>query len=75
MYLFDYLGAFYYWVFLVIRSKIRRRKAPAFSDIREGKGKYIKGNIVDKGAYGLKLKTIGVIITMLILHLIVKYGI
>ncbi len=55
MYLFDYLGAFYYWVFLVLMSKIRNRNAPTFSDIREGKAKYTKGNTVDKGAYGLAI--------------------
>jgi hypothetical protein len=74
MYLFDYLGAIYYWIYLAAISKIRDRDAPKFSEIREGTGRYNKGDIVDMGAYGLKLKMIGVSVTMLICWIIVKSG-
>jgi hypothetical protein len=75
MYFFDYLGAFYYWIYLVTISKIRYKDAPSFSDIRKGTGRYNEGDIVDMGAYGLKLKMIGVSVTMLICWIIVKSGI
>lgn len=75
MYLFDYLGAFYFWIWLKILSLFQTKKTPTFKDILNGKGRHNEGDTVDAGAYGLKLKIIGVIITMAILHLIVKSGI
>ncbi|MBD8489769.1 hypothetical protein IFO69_13510 [Echinicola sp. CAU 1574] len=73
--LWDYLGAFYYWVYLAVLSKIQGKSTPAYKDIRLGKGKYNKGEVTDRVAYGLKLKTIGLIVTMLIISIIVKSGI
>ena len=75
MHFFDYLGAFYYWIYLVAINKISDKEAPKYSDIREGTGRYNEGDIVDMGAYGLKLKMIGVSVTMLICWIIVKSGI
>jgi len=75
MYFFDYLGAFYYWIYLVAVSKIRNRKPPTFAEIREGKGMYEEDDFVDMNAYGFKLKVIGGIVTVLICWAIVKSGI
>ncbi len=75
MYLFDYLGAVYYWLYLTILRKVQNKESPSFADIREGKGRYNEGDVVDQSAYGMKLKIIGVIVTMIILHLIVRPGI
>ena len=75
MYLFNYLGAFYYWVWLNLWNSIRTKKRPTFKEILEGKDRYQEGDIVDMNAYGMKLKFIGFGITMVILHLIVKSGI
>ncbi|MTI41084.1 hypothetical protein [Fulvivirga lutimaris] len=75
MYIFDYLGAFYFWIWLKLISLFRNKSSPTFKDIIEGKNRYNEGDPVDAGAYGLKLKMIGVAVTMVILHLIVKSGI
>lgn len=75
MRLFDYLGAFYFWIYLVFITKIRNRKSPTFTDIRRGKDRYQNGDLIDLQAYYLKLKIIGFTVSMIILHLIVKSGI
>ena len=75
MYLFDYLGAFYFWIAISIIRVIRAQEPPTFKDILSGKNKYNFNDPIDKGAYGIKLKMIGFIVTGIILHLIVKSGI
>ncbi len=75
MYFSSYLGAFYFWIYLIILNKIRNKKIPTFSDIRQGKGRYNEGDVMDMTAYQLQLKIIGFVITMLILHITIKSGI
>lgn len=72
--LFDYLGAFYFWIFLVVKSKIQNNKPPTFREIKNGKGRYNKNNLVDFAAYGLKLKVIGISVSMFFIYFILKMG-
>jgi len=73
MYFFDYLGAFYFWVWLNIWNSVNDTKRPTFKEVLEGKNRCQKGDIVDQSAYGLKLKFIGVVITMIIVSILTKF--
>ena len=73
MFLFDHLGAFYFWCYKVAINKIKGKEIPTMKDILSGKGMYNEGDIVDLGAYGLKLKFIGAVITGVIIHLLTKF--
>ncbi|MEM8893829.1 MAG: hypothetical protein AAGC88_04570 [Bacteroidota bacterium] len=72
--IFEYLGAIYFWTYLSIIYSIGDKKAPVFSDILHGKSR-TNGSLVDGAAYSMKLKTIGLFVTMGICYLIVKSGI
>ena len=75
MYLFDHLGVFYYWVYLNVANRIRKKPIPTMSDIIKGEGKYQEGDIVDQQAYGLNFKILGVVVTLIIVRLIMYSGI
>tara|TARA_R110002020_G_scaffold397654_3_gene607767 strand:- start:444 stop:671 length:228 start_codon:yes stop_codon:yes gene_type:complete len=75
MYLFRYLGAFYFWIFLKSASSFNKKEPPTFKDIFHGNGRYNPTNISDVGAYSIKLNLIGAIVTGVILTLLVKSGI
>ena len=70
MYLFEYLGAFYKWVFFSLMNPLFGKKVPMFREILappvEGK------EIVDSAAGGLSNKVIGFIVTMIICSILVR---
>lgn len=67
MLLFDYLGALYFWVFLAVIRSARGKKSPSFSDVIGGKDSFEADSFIDRHAYGLKLKFIGLIVTGVII--------
>ncbi|RED92995.1 hypothetical protein C7460_12719 [Marinoscillum furvescens DSM 4134] len=73
MYFFDYLGAFYFWVWLNIWNSVNDTKRPTFKEVLEGKDRHQEGDIVDLHAYGLKLKFIGGVVTMVIVSILAKF--
>ncbi len=68
MYLFEYVGAVFLWIF----ESVFYTKKPAFKDVLTGKERYSKGDLVDRSAYGIKLKFIGFVVTMVIVSLLAK---
>jgi hypothetical protein len=72
MYLFDYIGGFYFWCYLATINRLRRKNIPTLKDVRTGKNMYAIGDIVDSGVYFLKLKFIGFVVTMFICYLLTK---
>ena len=67
MYGFEYLGAIFLWMFELVFYK----KKPSFKDVLTGKERFNEGELVDISAYGMKLKVIGFILTMVIVSLLV----
>lgn len=68
MYGFEYLGALFLWMFELTFYK----KKPSFKDVLKGKERFNDGDLVDMGAYGMKLKVIGLIVTVMIISLLAK---
>jgi hypothetical protein len=68
MYFFEYMGAFYVWLFRIFISKISGVESPTFSDILAPKEEEIE--MVDLMSTGLKHKFIGAFITMFICYLL-----
>ena len=69
MYLFDYLGAVYFWLYLLALSIIKGKSWPSFSEVVSGKGRHDEESFVDLNAYGLKLKIVGVVVTGILLKI------
>ncbi len=71
MFLFEYLGAFYKWTFYGLVNLILRKKAPSFKQILRPPEDNIE--IVEKLAWGLSNKVIGIIITMIICSILTRF--
>lgn len=73
MYLFEYLGAVYLWCFIAIKNKLRGREIPKFKEILYNyEDDEVEIDIIDQHAYGINLKLIGFIVTMIICYLLIE---
>lgn len=70
MYLFEYLGAFYKWVFWSLVNPLLGKKAPSFKQILNPLED--STDLVDISAGGLNNKIVGLIVTILICHLLTR---
>lgn len=59
MYFFEYVGAFFYWIFLTLLNRARGRTVHSLSDIAKGKDQYEPDDQFDFQCYMVKLKVIG----------------
>lgn len=73
MYLFEYLGAVYLWCFIAIKNKFSNRDIPKFREILYNtEFDKTKIDIIDQLAYGINLKLIGFIVTMMICYFLTE---
>ncbi|PKV66555.1 hypothetical protein BD749_1684 [Pontibacter ramchanderi] len=59
MYFFEYIGAFFYWIFLALLDWIRGKEIYSLSDIAKGRDQYDPGDQFNFQCYMVKLKVIG----------------
>jgi hypothetical protein len=70
MYLFEYLGAFYKWIYFSFFNPIIGKKTVPFKQILAPLEE--SGDIVERLAGGLSNKLIGFIVTMIICSILVR---
>ncbi len=71
--LFDFLGAFYLWCYFFVVNGLTKKRRLSFDEILTGKNRYASGDKVDRGAYFLKLKVIGFIVTMILCGILTRF--
>lgn len=72
MFLFEYLGAFYRWVFLVLITFFTGREKPSFEAVLRPNPELPP---TESAPTGFMNTFIGLVVTIIIVHLIVKSGI
>lgn len=71
MYLFEYLGAVYKWIFLCLVNPILGKKSPSFKEVLSPLED--SDEVVDIMAAGLSNKVVGFIITMIICAILARF--
>jgi hypothetical protein len=70
MYLFEYLGAVYIWIFFVFLNKVRGKQTPTFGSIL--RSEYNEDGFLGNLTSSMFYKAIGFIITMIICSQLAK---
>ena len=71
MYLFEYLGAFYKWLFFSLLSYLLGKERPVFRNMLHPLDE--NTDVMDSLAGGASNKIIGFIVTMIICSILVKF--
>ena len=72
MLFFDYLGGLLYWCYLATVNRLQGKHIPTIKDVQTGRNLHDEGDVVDLSAYFLKLKVIGLVVTVFICHMLTK---
>lgn len=72
MFLFEYLGAFYKWLFLWVVNLFYKKSSPSFDRILHPEIDENTGEIFDILSNGLSNKVVGFIVTMILCSILVK---
>lgn len=72
MFIFEYLGAFYIWLILLVVNSFKKKSPPSFNSVLHPEIDKNTGSIVDILSNGILTKITGFLITMMLLHALIK---